>query len=126
MKPYEHYTVIRIDLDRKFFTKQGRHMNNLGKERKALEMANTVASILLKEEEVISLSWKDEKEISMGDGPNEDIICLQEDPKETTSMQTNVEASSDDTVQDGSIDMRRRISKRQKRPPTTKSDNFLR
>ena len=61
----------------------------------------------------------------MNDGPNEDSISLQEEPKETTSVQTDVEASSDDTVQDGSIDMRPRISKWQKRPPTTKSDNFL-
>ena len=61
-------------------------------------MANTAASILLKQEEVISLGWKDEQEISMGDGPNQDNISLQEDPKESTSVQTNVEASSDDTV----------------------------
>ena len=61
------------------------------------------------------MGWKDEQEISMGDGPNEDN-SLQEDPKETISVQTNVEASYDDTVQDGSIDMRPRISKRQKRP----------
>ena len=85
-------------------------MNNFGKERMALEMANTAASILLNQEEVISLGWKDEQEISMGDGPNEDN-SLQEDPKETISVQTNVEASYDDTVQDGSIDMRPRISK---------------
>ena len=86
-------------------------MNNFGKERMALEMANTAASILLKQEEVISLGWKDEQEINMGDGPNEDNFSLLEDPKETTSVQTNMEASSDVTVQDGSIDMRPRISK---------------
>ena len=79
------------------------HMDNLGKEIMALEMANTAASILLKQEEVISLGWKGEQEISKGDGPNEDNISLQEDPKETTSVQTNMEVSSDDTVQDGSI-----------------------
>ena len=50
MKPYKHGRVIRTDLDRKFFTKQCMNMNNLGKERMALEMANTAASILLKQE----------------------------------------------------------------------------
>ena len=100
-------------------------MNNFGKERMALEMANTAASILLNQEEVISLGWKDEQEISMGDGPNEDNISLREDPKETTSVQTNVQASSDDKVQDGSTDLIPRISKWKNRPPTTKSDNFL-
>ena len=63
-------------------------MNNLGKERMASEMANTAASILLKQEKVISLGWKDKQEINMGDGPNEDNIFLQEDPKETISVQT--------------------------------------
>ena len=35
MKPYKHVRVIWTNLDRKFFTKQGMHMNNLGKERMA-------------------------------------------------------------------------------------------
>ena len=124
MKPYKHVTVLRTDLDRKYFTKQGMHMNNLGKERMALELPNTTASILLKQE-VISSSWKNKQEISMGDGPNEVDISLQEEHNITSSVLTNVEASSDDTVPDGSIHMRPRISKRQKRPPTTKTDNYL-
>jgi hypothetical protein len=40
-------------------------MNNLGKERIALEMANTAANILLKQEKVISLQWKIVQENSM-------------------------------------------------------------
>jgi hypothetical protein len=124
MKPYKHVTVVRIDVDRKFFTRQGMHMNNLGKERIALETANTAANILLKQEKVISLQWKSVQENSMSDGPTEDNISLQ-DLKVTSSITTNVEASMEDTVQDESIHMKPRISKRQKKPPTTKDDNFL-
>jgi hypothetical protein len=31
MKPYKHTTVVKVDLDRNFFTRQGLHMNSLGK-----------------------------------------------------------------------------------------------
>jgi hypothetical protein len=55
----------------------------------------------------------------------EDNISIQEDLKVTSSITTNVEASMEDTVQDEPTHMKPRISKRQKKPPTTKSDNFL-
>jgi hypothetical protein len=103
MKPYKHVTVVRIDLDRKFFTRHGMHMNNLGKETMALEMANKATSILLKQGKVISLQWKNVQKNSMSDGPTEDNISLQEDLKVTSSITTNVEASMEDTVQDESI-----------------------
>jgi hypothetical protein len=122
MKPYKHVTVVRIDLDRKF-TRQGMHMNNLGKERTALQITNTAANILLKQKKVISLKWTNVQENSMSDGPTEDNISLQ-DLKVTLSITTNMEASMVHTVHDESIHMKPRISERQKKPPSTKSDNF--
>jgi hypothetical protein len=74
MKPHKHVTMVRTDLDRKFFTKHGMHMNKLGKERIALEMANTVVNILLEREKVISLQWKNAQGDSVSDSPTEDNV----------------------------------------------------
>jgi hypothetical protein len=55
-KPFKHFTVVKVDHDRKFFTRHGLHMNNLGKERIALKIASAVTTILRNEtEEPISL-----------------------------------------------------------------------
>ena len=124
MKPYQHVTVMRVDPDRKFFTQHGLHMNNSGKERLASEIANLSANILLKHE-VISLGWKNEQEDGINDGANEDSSSLREELKVTLLVTTNVEASTDELVQSGPIHMGRRISKRQKKPPVIKSDDFL-
>ena len=40
LKPYKHVIVVKVDPDKKFFTRQGLHMNNLGKERIALKICN--------------------------------------------------------------------------------------
>jgi len=178
MKPHKHVTMVRTDLDRKFFTKHGMHMNKLGKERIALEMANTVANILLEREKVISLQWKNAqgdsvsdsptegnvqwKNVqgdSVSDSPTEGNIPLKKDLEVTPSITTNVEAPLEVTAQDsvsdspteGNIPLQKdlevtpsittnveaplevtaqeeprpRTSKRQKKPPTTKSENFL-
>jgi hypothetical protein len=48
MKPYKHVIVVKVNLDRKFFTRQSLHKNNLGKERIALKIANVVTEIFKK------------------------------------------------------------------------------
>ena len=49
MQPYKHVIVVKVDLDRKFFTRQGLHTNNLSKGKIALKTANVVTKIFLKE-----------------------------------------------------------------------------
>jgi hypothetical protein len=56
-------------------------MNNLGKEKIAFKIANVFTEIFCRQEEIISLNWKNECEVSVSDSSNEDIIILQEDPK---------------------------------------------
>ena len=65
MKPHKHVLVVRAELDRKSFTRQGMHMNNSGKDKIALKIANVVTKIFLKQEEIISLHWKNEYEDSV-------------------------------------------------------------
>ena len=128
MKPYNHVMVVKVDLDKKFFTRQGLHMNNLGKEKTALKIANMVTEIFLKQEEIISLYWKNEHEVIVSDSVNEDIIIiiiLQGDHKADPLETANIEALTVDAAQDEPIHKGPRTSKRQKKPPTMKSDDFL-
>jgi hypothetical protein len=79
MKPYKHVSVVKVDLDRKSFNKQGMHMKNSGKDKIALKITNAVTKIFLRQEEIISLCWKNENdnEGSVSDSFTEDDI-LQE------------------------------------------------
>jgi len=90
--------VVKVDLDRKLFARQVLHMNNLGKEKIASKIANVVTKIFLKQEETISLYWKNEYEVSVSDSSNEDIIILQEDPKAAPLVSSNMEALTDDAA----------------------------
>jgi hypothetical protein len=99
-------------------------MNNSGKDKIALKIANVVTKIFLKQEEIISLRWKNEYEDSVSDSSNEDNI-LQEDSKTAPSVTANVEALTNDAAKDELIYKEPRTSKRQKKPPTIKSDDFL-
>jgi len=125
MKPYKHVTVVKVDLDRKFFTRQGVHMNILRKEKIAFKIASVVMEIFWKKEEIISLYWKNEYKVNASDSSNEDNIILQEDPKATPSTTVSVKAVTDDAAQDEPIYKGPRTSKRQKKSPAIKNDDFL-
>ena len=100
-------------------------MNNLGKEKIAFKIAGVVTEIFCKQEEIIGLYRKNEYEVSVSDSSNEGTIILQEDPKATPSTTVSMEALTDDAAQDERIYKGPRTSKRQKKPPTIKSDDFL-
>jgi hypothetical protein len=48
MESFRHVTVLNVELNRKFFTRQGLHMNNLGEERIVIKIANVVTTVLQK------------------------------------------------------------------------------
>jgi hypothetical protein len=123
MKPYKHVIVVKVDLDMKFFTRQGLHMN---KKRIVLRIANVVTKIFVKQaDDPISLYWKNEHDASVSDSSNEDNNILQEDPKAAPLVTANVEAPIDDAAQEEPIYKGLRTTGRQKKPPTTKNDDFL-
>jgi hypothetical protein len=62
MKPYKHVRVVKVDLGRKSFNKQGMHMKNSGKDKIALKITNAVTKIFLRQEEIITLCWKNKNE----------------------------------------------------------------
>ena len=56
MEPFRHVTILNVELSRRFFIRQGLHMNNLGEERNAIKIANAVTTVLQKNENGISVS----------------------------------------------------------------------
>jgi len=100
-------------------------MNSLGKEKIAFMIASVITEIFCRQEEIVSLYWKSECEVSASDSSNEDNIILQEDLKATTSTTVSMEALTEDAAQDKLIYKRPRTTKRQKKPPTIKSDDFF-
>jgi hypothetical protein len=82
IEPFTQATVIGVDLDRIYFTRQGLHLTNSGKERIALKIANAVTTILQKQtEELISLHWKTEYDDGVSNVSSEHNIIAQDGPK---------------------------------------------
>jgi lysophospholipase L1-like esterase len=137
MKPYKHVSIVTVDTDRKFFTRHGLHMSNLGKEKIASKVSMTVTSILQKRNVKTCLGWKNGYDInleSVRDNQAEDIIVTyaSDNSTETTiplqkhsiKDQTEVEDMEAPTATPSS-DEEPRVSKRKKKPLTTKSEDFL-
>jgi len=99
-------------------------MNNLGKAKIAFKIARMATEIFRKQEELISLYWKNVYEVSVSDSSNEDNIILQENPKATPSTTVSVEALTDDAAQDEPIHKGPRTSKKKKKNPMIKSEEF--
>jgi hypothetical protein len=114
MKPCNHVLTVTVDTDREFFTRHGLHMNNLGKEKTAFKVSVIVKNIFQKQNPKISAK-------SVSDNLVEDNISLQEDSKidQTTLEEMEVPTATP------SPDEGPRMSKRKKKPPTTKSGDFL-
>jgi len=59
---FSHVTLIKIDFDRKYFTKHGLHLNNAGKQWLAKLIASQIdklVSDINKTEPTIALNWKE-------------------------------------------------------------------
>ena len=131
IKPHKQITVLGTDLDRKFFTRQGRHMNNLRKERIALDLANEASKILLKQGKVISLQWKNIQVNNMSKGTTVDNTPQQEDPKwesdTTTKNQDPVNSIDNEQIEAAmhgeTTDSR--TSGRKRKQPVTRGSDFL-
>jgi hypothetical protein len=98
-------------------------MNNLGKEKNASKVSTIVKNIFQKQNVKISLCWKNGYNVSaksVSDNSTEDI-SLQEDSKTDQTTLEYVEVSTATPSSDAGP----RMSKRKKKPPTTKSENFL-
>jgi hypothetical protein len=84
MKLYKHVLIVMVDTDRKFFTRHGLHMNNLGKGKIAFKVSTIVKNIFQKQNVKIGLFWKNVYDISVkrvSDNLIEGTLSLQEHSK---------------------------------------------
>ena len=102
MKPYTHIVVVTTDTDRKFYTRHGLHMNNLGKDETATNFSKKIRSVFQKQNVEIRLFWKYGYDISansvsnqtegtsvkkVDDNPSQGTIFLQEAQEQPTACQ---------------------------------------
>ena len=123
-KPYKHVSIVTADTDRKLFTRHGLYMNSLGKEKIASKVSTRVKNIFQKQNVKISLCWKNGYDISAKSVSNNltvDNTSLQEDSKTDQTTLEDMEVSTATPSSDAGP----RMSKRKKKPPTTKSEDFL-
>jgi hypothetical protein len=60
---FRHVSIVETDLNRKYYTKYGLHLNKVGKEGLARSIANLINKIVYhnnKDKPVITLDWKEE------------------------------------------------------------------
>jgi len=103
-------------------------MNNLGKERIALEMANEATKILSKQAKVISLQWKNNstsdnylEEISP---PQDDLTCGNDTMTIYQDKTTPVEHEQTEAATQGET-TDSRTSGRKRKQPVTRGSDFL-
>jgi hypothetical protein len=136
MKPYKHVVIVTADTDRKFFTRHGLHLNNLGKENIASKVSMVVTNIFQKQNVITCLCWKNRYDISaesVSDNQAKDInVTNASDNSTETTIHLQKYSKADQTASEDmetsiaipSSDKEPRVSKRKKKPPTTKSEDF--
>jgi hypothetical protein len=80
VKTFKHVKVVKVDVEREFYTKHGQHMKNIGKEKVAQKTAQAVTTIL---QEQIILYWKTDQEDKGSQATRGEKTFIQEDIKAT-------------------------------------------
>jgi hypothetical protein len=114
-KMFNNVTIFETDLKRGYFTKHGLHLNAYGKEQIALKLAVVVKRSLNKNRTSrICLQWKENptspmKITVLKPAPQQqwegDIMIMDQARNNDSSVSSNVEASTDELVQDKPIHM---------------------
>jgi hypothetical protein len=130
VKAFKHTALIKLDLNRELFTKHGLHMNGKGKELVAKKIMSTIKHMLRKQiEEPICMTWK-EDEVKKSQEKQKNHIY----EEERTSLESNegrvntqeCTAFQKDRCQEVKQDGTTTISSRRlRKPPTTRRDDFL-
>ena len=88
MKQYSNVKILETDLERKYFTKHGLHLNSSGKECITLRLATEVKSFFhIEWMSPIYLHWKDDTVITNQDRINKDSSVTNNNDKSTRQLQ---------------------------------------
>jgi hypothetical protein len=105
MKAVSHVVILDVILDRKHFTRHGMHLNSTGKERIVRSIGQYLAHLLTKQRNnILPLPWADD------------------------SKDTNLWKEKESIENTGSLEMfvnNVRASGRPKKPPVTRTEDFL-
>jgi hypothetical protein len=124
---------LDLDLDRSHFTNHGMHMNSKGKDQTSQHLAELIELIFdLPQPPPIPIPWElTSPRLSNTDSyqtdkqpPDVSVIQMRKSSTETTIPQQTV-SKTDQTDPLNQAKEPNRVSSRQKKPPQTKSDDFL-
>ena len=129
--PYNHVSVCETNLKRECFTRHGLHWNSLGKDLVVKLLKHQINKVIGKSVQApISLAWKDSTLVVNESGCNEGVLSLSD------VVEVDVNVDSDDgvySVHTEQLDQVNRsdeinhcrTSKRQRKAPVTRKDDFL-
>jgi len=116
--------ILETDIERKYFTKHGLHLNSSGKEYIAIRLATVVKSLFHVERmSPISLQWKEDSPVSSNKVESTPQIQPPHSPKESSTNENSIESEPNDRTQ--AMHMEEKKSNRTKKAPLTRSDDFL-
>jgi len=124
MKVFENTEVIKVDLDRRGFTKHGQHMNAKGKELLAERRAATIKHTLeVCKKTPVNMKWKeDTSKENQGLGEAKNGVGEGRDPIENQNDSVSVENNNSRREDDETAMI---ASRRCRKIPVTRRDDFL-
>ena len=115
-----------MDFHRKHFTKHGFHLNNAGKEELAKLIASQIDKLISNSfEPMTALKLKEDptnEDSNTTDHPKPNVVLSEDDFSKTMTPPVQISNCQGDMTDNDSF---RRTSKRQKKAPVTKSNDFL-
>jgi len=118
-KVFSHVTIVDSDINRKYFTRHGMHLNKSGKEWLSKLIATQICRLVKsnnKDVPVIPLNWKDE----FTDKQN--TVNSLSDQKTTSPISLGWNKSDGSVSEDESLN---RVITRNRKLPVTRSKDFL-
>jgi hypothetical protein len=132
MKVFENIALITLNLNRDLFTKHGLHLNNKGKELAARKIVSSIKHMLHKKtKEPIYMTWKDDYVKGTQENLNSQEYQVRghEEERNSPEKERGMSDSQDlqaDRRQDLNEDVTTTVpSKRIRKPPVTRKDDFL-
>jgi len=125
---FSHVTLIKIDFNRKYFTKHGLQLNNAGKEWHAKLIASQIdklVSDINKTEPIIALNWKEETtnvSINVTNNHKPNLMLTEDDFSNVLVSPIQIHNNQYNKTDS---ELLCKTEKRQKKAPVTRSKDFL-
>jgi hypothetical protein len=116
MIQFNNVKILETDLERKYFTKHGLHLNSSGREYIAIRLATVVKSLFHVERmSPILLQWKEDSPMSSNKVESTPQTRPPHSPKESSTNENSIESEPNDCTQ--AMRMEEKKSNRTKKAP---------